>query len=286
MAIDCKLIKQQKCYGGSVEVYTHPSQATQTEMKFSIYRPAQALAADKSNSGAAIIWLSGLTCNEENFITKAGVFPWANAHGISVICPDTSPRGLDLPGEHESWDFGSGAGFYLNALTDDWKTNYNMYDYIVQEIPEILTSHFNVAAKKMSISGHSMGGHGALTIGLKNTDIFRSASAFSPIVAPTQCPWGEKAFSLYLGDDRKLWQEYDTVELLKKGDAILPILIDQGTSDDFLKEQLKTEILQAEVKKQNLSDKISVRMQEGYDHSYYFMASYIKDHIDFHAQYL
>ncbi len=281
--VNIELIKKAKCFGGWVEYYTHTSVSTQTSMTFSIFVPESAAA--KANK-PAMIWLSGLTCTEENFITKAGVFPWASEHGITVICPDTSPRGTDLPGEHDSYDFGSGAGFYLNATEKLWSENYRMYDYVVNEITEILFSNFSIALDCLSISGHSMGGHGALIMALKNRDKFKSVSAFSPIINPMNCPWGQKAFSLYLGENQADWEQYDSLMLVDKTASIPPMLIDQGLADDFLEVQLKTDVFTKKINDKGFTDSCTIRMQEGYDHSYFFIASFIKDHIDFHAAHI
>jgi S-formylglutathione hydrolase len=278
-----ELTKKAKCFGGRVEYYTHASVATKTPMTFSVFIPESAAA--KAHK-PAMIWLSGLTCTEENFITKAGVFPWASEHGITVICPDTSPRGTDLPGEHDSYDFGSGAGFYLNATAQPWSENYHMYDYVVNEITDILYSNFSISKDNLAISGHSMGGHGALIMALKNRDTFKSVSAFSPIVNPMNCPWGQKAFSLYLGENKADWEQYDSLMLVEKSESIPPMFIDQGLADDFLAEQLKTEVFANKIKDKGFSDHCTIRMQEGYDHSYFFITSFIKDHMDFHASHI
>ena len=281
--VNIELTKKAKCFGGMVEYYTHPSTSTKTAMTFSVFVPESAASKAKK---PAMIWLSGLTCTEENFITKAGVFAWASEHGITVICPDTSPRGTDFPEEHDNYDFGSGAGFYVNATEKPWSENYRMYDYVMNEITEILFSNFSIAKDCLAISGHSMGGHGALTMALKNRDVFQSVSAFSPIVNPMNCPWGEKAFSGYLGANKADWEQYDSLELVEKSDSIPPMLIDQGLADDFLAEQLKTEVFTQKIQDKGFTDNCTIRMQEGYDHSYFFISTFIKDHIDFHASYI
>lgn len=270
------LKQQHRSFGGSTEFYSHDSQSTRTQMNFSVFRPKEEL----TEKVPVLVFLSGLTCNEENFITKAGAQGWADENGLMIICPDTSPRGTDIPGEKDDWDFGQSAGFYVNATTDLWKNNYNMYNYIVSEIPETLESNFNADMDRIAISGHSMGGHGALVIGLRNPEIFKSISAFSPICAPMQCPWGEKAFSNYLGEDKELWKDYDASEIVKHKKSEKPILIDQGTDDKFLDEQLKPGIFEQSCKESGCD--LELRMQEGYDHSYYFVASFIRDHIEFH----
>lgn len=246
-------------------------------MKFSTFIPTGEVKG-------ALIWLSGLTCTDENFITKAGAQKYLAEKKLMVICPDTSPRGLNLPNEHDAYDFGSGAGFYVNATTPGYKDYYRMYDYIAEEIYGILNTQFSVQ-NKISISGHSMGGHGALTIGLKEKNKFRSISAFSPIVNPTQVPWGQKAFQGYFGDDKDLWLDHDACALVKSGlKHSSPILLDQGTNDDFLCKQLFPENFQAACG--SVGQELKLRMHDGYDHSYYFISTFIKDHIDFHADYL
>jgi len=276
--IEITLKQSHRSFDGSTEFYSHQSESTKTQMSFSVFRPKE----EQTEKVPVLVFLSGLTCNEENFITKAGAQKWAAYNGMMIICPDTSPRGTEIPGESDDWDFGQSAGFYVNAVTDLWKENYNMYDYIVKEIPEILESNFNIDMDRIAISGHSMGGHGALVIGLRNPDLFKSISAFSPICAPTHCPWGQKAFTNYLGDDKELWKEYDASELVKISNIKSKILIDQGTGDKFLEEQLKPEILAKACVEANIP--IKLRMQDGYDHSYYFVSSFIKEHIDFHIQ--
>ena len=265
--------KSQKTFEGHTNFYEYDSPITKTKMKFSTFIPK----SDKVEN--AIIWLSGLTCNEENFITKAGAQNYLKSSNTMIICPDTSPRGLELAGEHESYDFGSGAGFYVNATTDGYKDHYQMYDYISKEIVNILKEHFDI--KKISIMGHSMGGHGALVLGLRENELFESISAFSPIVNPVNSPWGQKAFKGYLGDDSSEYQKYDATELIKNGQKHKnKILIDQGTSDEFLEEQLlSSNIVTAATE---TGQDISLNMREGYDHSYYFISTFIGQHIDFH----
>jgi S-formylglutathione hydrolase len=270
--MDLRLKKSHVTFEGKTQFFEHDSQVTKTPMSFSTYTPD----GDVKN---AIIWLSGLTCSEENFITKAGVQKELSGTDTMIICPDTSPRGLSLVGEHEAFDFGSGAGFYVNATTEGYKNHYKMYDYILEEIGPLLKSKFSV--QKISIMGHSMGGHGALILGLKNPTIFSSVSAFSPIVNPSLCPWGVKAFNGYLGKERESWKEYDTCELLKSGVTRKDTLfIDQGSADDFLKEQLLTGNLEATAA--DCGQSVNIRYQEGHDHSYYFIQTFLKDHLDFH----
>lgn len=276
-----EITKSQKCFEGFVEYYKHDSQVTQTEMKFSLFRPK-----DKSEKfSGGLIWLSGLTCNEENFITKAGAQQYAIDHNLVIICPDTSPRGLDLPGEHENYDFGSGAGFYVDATTAGYKDHYKMYTYINEEIYNFLNTEFNLN-NNISIFGHSMGGHGALMIGLKNSKKYKSISAFSPIVNPMNCQWGQKAFKGYLGNDESQWSNYDACALIEEQDKhhLKPILIDQGLNDQFYPEQLLTQNFEKTCVKKD--QELLVNYCEGYDHSYYFISSFIKNHIDFHAKHL
>lgn len=273
--MDIKLNKCLKCFDGETRYYEHESKTTQTTMKFSAFMP-------KSKTvDSAIIWLSGLTCTEDNFITKAGAQAYLQDTSTMIICPDTSPRGLNLPEEHDSYDFGSGAGFYVNATTEGYRDHYKMYDYICQEVVAILNENFNI--KKISIMGHSMGGHGALVMGLREKSLFRSVSAFSPIVNPVNCPWGQKAFLGYLGDMNGKAKKYDATELLKKGlKRDDTILIDQGLSDEFLKEQLLSENFE----RQCLSSgqKLKMNYREGYDHSYFFISTFISQHIEFHLK--
>lgn len=269
-----EVLKTHKCFDGLTQFWSHESRETKTTMKFSTFIP-------QGEVKGCLIWLSGLTSTDENFITKAGAQRYLAQANLMVICPDTSPRGLNLPQEHESYDFGSGAGFYVDATAPGYKDHYRMYSYVANELYEIIQSQFGVK-DRISIMGHSMGGHGALVIGLREKDKFRSISAFSPIVNPTQCPWGEKAFTGYLGDDRSLWNSYDACELLKRGQKHgSKILIHQGTKDEFLEKQLLTENFIKVAK--SIGQDHSVNFAEGYDHSYYFIATFIEDHIRHHA---
>lgn len=231
----------------------------------------------------ALFWLSGLTCTDQNFVTKAGAQQYAADFGIAIIAPDTSPRGEGVPDDAEGkYDFGLGAGFYLNATEQPWAKHYQMYEYIVNELPELIAAELPIDTNRLAISGHSMGGHGALTIALKNPGLFRSVSAFSPICAPSQCPWGRKAFSHYLGADESKWLAYDTVALIPEAEERIPVLVDQGDADEFLAEQLNTTLLMETAAKAEFP--MSIRMQAGYDHSYFFIASFIGEHIKFHAK--
>ena len=279
------LLSEVKCFGGWLKRYSHPSTTCHCDMTFSVYLPPQA----ETQKVPVIYWLSGLTCTDENFMVKSGAQRYAAEHGVAIIAPDTSPRGKSVPDDPESeWDFGLGAGFYLNATQAPWSTHYHMYDYVVSELPDLVQENFPIIRERQAISGHSMGGHGALTIAIKNPDKFRSASAFSPITNPVNCPWGEKAFSHYLGSDRASWGNYDSCELISDLPADkaeqLHLLVDQGLGDGFLDEQLKPEALQQVCQQKNIP--LTLRLQEDYDHSYYFIASFIADHIAFHASYL
>ncbi|MBC7370814.1 MAG: S-formylglutathione hydrolase [Bdellovibrionaceae bacterium] len=270
-----KVLKSHKNFEGEVRFWEHNSVATGTPMKFSTFTP-------KGEVKGALIWLSGLTCTDENFITKAGAQKYLSEQGLMLICPDTSPRGLTLPGEHDSYDFGSGAGFYVNATTAGYKNHYRMYDYIANEIYGILKVEFKIG-NAISIFGHSMGGHGALVIGLRETGKFRSISAFSPIANPVQSAWGQKALTGYLGENRETWSNYDATELIKRGQSHPgTLLIDQGSQDEFLAKQLLPENLVAACKVSGQSCELHLR--EGYDHSYYFIASFVQSHIEFHAR--
>lgn len=274
-------ISCQKMFGGEHQRYKHQSQVCDCEMTFAVFLPPQA----EQDKVPVLYWLSGLTCNDENFSSKAGAQRVAAELGIALVMPDTSPRGVSLPGEDDSYDFGSAAGFYLNATQSPWSKHYNMYDYVVNELPQLVNQHFAIDGQRASISGHSMGGHGALTIGLKNPQAYRSVSAFSPIVAPMQVPWGQKALAGYLGDDQQGWKQYDAVQLISDGaKPSSPLLVDQGAADDFLQEHLRPELLQAACETSGVE--VTVRMQAGYDHSYFFIATFIEDHVRFHAKYL
>jgi len=270
-------ISANRVYDGSQQAWQHKSSACGCPMRFGIFLPPQA----QHTAVPVLYWLSGLTCTDENFATKAGAQRVAAELGMAIVMPDTSPRGLGLPGENDDYDFGSGAGFYLNATQAPWAGHYNMYDYVVEELPALINQHFPVADQRVSISGHSMGGHGALTIALKNPDRYRSVSAFAPIVAPTQVPWGRKAFAGYLGTNEHDWQQYDATELVKQVQLETEILIDQGDADNFLVEQLKPELFAAACAESGQA--LQLRMQPGYDHSYFFIATFIEDHLRFHA---
>ncbi|RXR00360.1 S-formylglutathione hydrolase [Pseudoxanthomonas composti] len=269
-------IEHRAVSGGWQDVYRHTSTALGCEMNFAIYLPPQAA----TQRLPVLYWLSGLTCTEQNFITKAGAQRYAAEHGVILVAPDTSPRG-DAVADAEGYDLGKGAGFYVNATRQPWAAHYRMYDYIVQELPALIEAKFPVTDAR-AISGHSMGGHGALVIALRNPQRYRSVSAFSPIVAPTQVPWGDKAFSAYLGPDRDAWKAYDATELVQTSAPPLPLLIDQGDADEFLDAQLRPQLFAQAAEQAGYP--ITLRMQPGYDHSYYFMASFIGEHIAHHAR--
>ncbi|CAM4101941.1 S-formylglutathione hydrolase [Vibrio neonatus] len=275
-----QLLSQNTVFGGLHQRYTHQAHSTNTQMTFAIFLPPQA----QQHAVPVLYWLSGLTCNDENFMQKAGAFRKAAELGIAIVAPDTSPRGETVADDAEqAYDLGLGAGFYLNATQAPWDKHYQMYSYIVDELPALIAEHFPVTDKQ-SLAGHSMGGHGALTIGLKNPHQYQSISAFSPITNPTECPWGIKAFSHYLGNDQSTWAEYDACKLLAKHGSRLPILIDQGDADGFLEEQLKPNHLIDVAAQQDID--FELRMQAGYDHSYFFISSFIDDHLSFHAKHL
>lgn len=276
-----KLLSSVQCFGGLQNQYEHVSEVLNCSMQFSVYLPPQAQAGQLV---PVAYWLSGLTCTDQNFTTKAGAQRVAAELGIALVMPDTSPRGEGVPDDvDKAYDFGLGAGFYVDAIQVPWNSHYKMYSYIIDELPALIEESLPVSQLK-SVFGHSMGGHGALTIALNNPARYASVSAFAPIVSPTQCPWGQKALALYLGNDPAVWQRHDTVALIRAGAQQLPMLIDQGLSDNFLASQLKTELLEAAL--QETGYQAEVRYQAGYDHSYYFIATFIEDHLRFHARYL
>lgn len=274
-------ISQSKVFSGWHKQYQHHSSVLNCEMRFAIYLPPQ---ASPHTPVPVLYWLSGLTCSDENFMQKAAAFRKAAELGIAIVAADTSPRGESVADDPQgAYDLGLGAGFYVNATQEPWKQHYQMYSYIVDELPALIEQHFPVNQRK-SIAGHSMGGHGALTIGIKNPQRYCSISALSPICHPSDCPWGQKAFRHYLGEDQLTWQDYDAFALLKRQSTSLPILVDQGEADPFLQEQLKPETLQAVAIDNALN--FTLRLHAGYDHSYYFIQSFIDDHLEFHGQYL
>jgi S-formylglutathione hydrolase len=270
-------LSANRSFGGWVKRFEHRSEVLDCDMVFGAYLPPQA----EQGPVPALWWLSGLTCTDENFMQKAGAQRIAADLGLAIICPDTSPRGTDLPGEHDDWDFGSGAGFYVNATQEPWSRHYRMYDYVTQELPRVAESVLPLDGRK-SVSGHSMGGHGALICALREPEAWHSVSAFSPICHPSECPWGVKAFSHYLGEDRNDWAEWDATQLVTRVDKQLPILIDQGADDEFLGDQLKPGSLeQACICTHH---PLEINLREGYDHSYFFVASFIEDHLRHHGR--
>jgi len=273
-------LSRVQSFGGTVEVYQHASLETKTPMRFSVFVPPQAT----TKKVPVLYWLSGLTCTEENFMAKAGAQQWAAEKGIMLVAPDTSPRGAGVPGESDSWDFGVGAGFYVNATEAAWSKNYRMYDYVVKELPSIVNERYNMLTEKVGIFGHSMGGHGALVIGFREEERYQSISAFAPIGAPSQCPWGEKAFTNYLGKNRETWKAYDASQLIGKVKNQRPVLVDQGRADKFLETQLMPQALQEAADAAGYP--LELRIHDGYDHSYYFIATFIRDHLEHHAKFL
>jgi len=265
-----------KAHGGTQGVYTHQSTETGTSMTFSVFVPDHAPGAR-----LPVLWyLSGLTCTHANVTEKGEYRAKCAEHGIVFVAPDTSPRGDDVP-DDDGWDFGKGAGFYVDATQAPWATHYRMRSYVEAELPALVAAQFPVDMNRQGITGHSMGGHGALTIALRNPGRFRSVSAFSPIVSPLACPWGDKALGGYLGPDRAAWREYDACALIDDGARLPELLVDQGDADGFLGEQLKTDLLAETCEK--AGQKATIRMQPGYDHSYYFISTFMADHVDWHA---
>jgi len=273
-------VSQHRCFGGWQRYYQHASSAIGLPMRFSVFIPEQAA----SGRVPVLFYLAGLTCTEETFMIKAGAQRFAARHGLMLVAPDTSPRGAGVPGEDDGWDFGTGAGFYLDATAEPWKTHYRMYSYVVDELHGIVCGELPGDAARAGIFGHSMGGHGALVLALRNPGKFRSVSAFAPIAAPSQCPWGHKAFGGYLGDDRAQWAAYDASALMSGLNNPFPagILVDQGLADNFLAEQLHPEAFEAACRQAN--QPLTLRRHEGYDHGYYFISTFIEDHIRFHAE--
>jgi S-formylglutathione hydrolase len=278
MTKSIKLEKQHKSFDGKLGFYSHQSSTCNSEMKFAVYQPPQA----EFQPVPILYFLSGLTCTEENFMAKAGAQQFAAKHGLMLVAPDTSPRNTGIPGEDDDWDLGSGAGFYINATAAPWNTHYRMYSYVVEELPDLIAKNFPAIPEKQGIFGHSMGGHGALICALKNRDRYLSVSAFAPICAPASSPWGQKIFSNYLGDNREDWRIWDASELVLGTHYTRPILIDCGAADEYLGDgQLLPEVFADACAK--AGQPLTLRMQEGYDHSYYFVASFMEDHIQHHA---
>ncbi|MDO6824354.1 S-formylglutathione hydrolase [Marinobacter sp. 1_MG-2023] len=275
-----ELLSTNVSFDGEHRRYRHRSAVLECTMEFAVYLPPAAVGPNPQKV-PALWWLSGLTCTDQNFMEKAGAQKKAAELGMAIICPDTSPRGVNLPGEDDSYDFGSGAGFYINATQQPWAPHYRMYDYVVKELPQLVESELPLTGKRC-ISGHSMGGHGALICTLRNPGRYVSVSAFAPIAHPTVCPWGQKAFEGYLGGDSASWEEWDATLLIPKAGERLPLLIDQGTADGFLESQLNPEALVKACEMHN--HPINLRMRKGYDHSYFFIASFIDEHIAHHAK--
>ncbi len=268
-----------KEFGGYLNRYVHDSDSCHCRMTFSVYLPPQA----EQGPVPALYWLSGLTCTDDNARVKAGAQRYAAEHGIALIFPDTSPRSDDAPDEPDRYDLGQGAGFYVNATQPPWNTHYHMYDYVTQELPALIEAELPLIPGQRAISGHSMGGHGALICALKNPDMYQSVSAFAPICNPIHCGWGKGCFGAYLGDDTEAWKAYDATELVKAGARVGDILIDQGTADEFYDEgQLLPENFQQACN--DAGQPLTLRMQDGYDHSYHFIATFIGEHIARHAK--
>ena len=270
-------ISEQSCFGGRQGVYSHASAACGVNMRFAVFQPPQALAGE---TVPLVTYLSGLTCTEENFVVKAGAQRAAAELGLMVVAPDTSPRGPEVA-DDEAYDLGSGAGFYLDATEDPWSRHYKMYSYVTRDLAQAVAANFPADANRQGILGHSMGGHGALTIHLKHPEVYRSASAFAPVSAPMRCPWGEKAFTAYLGSGRESWKPYDTTELVKASPSGAKLLIDQGAADQFLEDQLKPDLLVEAC--EDAGQHFELRLQPGYDHSYFFIQTFIEDHLRHHA---
>ncbi|KWF82498.1 S-formylglutathione hydrolase [Burkholderia diffusa] len=276
-----ELVSSHACHGGEQRFYRHDSKAIGLPMKFSVYLPPQAA----HGRVPALFYLAGLTCTEETFAIKGGAQQYAAQHGLALVMPDTSPRGAGVPGETDAWDFGVGAGFYVDATQAPWSTHYRMESYVTGELRELVAAELPIDGARLGIFGHSMGGHGALTLALRHPELYRSVSAFAPIAAPTRCPWGEKAFSGYLGDHREAWKQHDASELVARADAPKfadGILVDQGLADQFLANQLNPDVFEAACAK--AGQPLTLRRHAGYDHGYYFISTFIADHIAHHAR--
>ena len=275
-----EIFASNKSFGGWNKMFSHFSESCGGIMKCSIYLPPKA----DLEKVPVLYWLSGLTCTHENFITKAGAQQTASELGLMLVAPDTSPRGAGVDGEDDHYDLGTGAGFYINATSEKWAQNYRMEDYIIHELPKVIKETFPVLSERQAIFGHSMGGHGALTLALKHPSLFRSVSAFAPICAPSQCPWGQKAFTEYLGDDQMEWLKHDANQMMKTTNMKTPMLIEQGSADEFLERELNFELFRETCSNRNYPATFHIR--EGYDHSYYFIATFIGDHLRFHSEQL
>jgi S-formylglutathione hydrolase len=275
-------LSETSCFGGRIGFYRHTSSSNNCDMRFSVFVPPQAV----QGKVPVLTFLSGLTCTEENFMVKSGAQRVAAMLGMMLVSPDTSPRGEGVPDDpDDDYDFGLGAGFYLNATQEPWSANYQMYDYITKELPPVIFDNFPGDPERHGLTGHSMGGHGALTIGLRNPDMFRSLSAFAPICTTLHSPWGQKALGYYLGDDKSTWQDHDACEVARRSGSVTKydrILVDQGADDPFLAEQLKPELLEAACKESGLP--LELHIHKGYDHGYYFISTFIEEHLRFHAE--
>jgi S-formylglutathione hydrolase len=270
-------ISQHRCFGGTVGFYRHWSTVTDNMMRFSVFLPPQAA----SGPVPVLYYLAGLTCTEETFMTKAGAQQHAAKLGLALVAPDTSPRGAPLPGDKDSWDFGIGAGFYVDATVAPWAQHYRMYSYVTAELPALIDARFPVDRERQGIFGHSMGGHGAITFALKNPGRFRSVSAFAPIVHPSTADWSRPAFTKYLGSDEAAWRAYDTVSLIEDGRRVKELLVDQGTADPFLENGLRPWLLTEPCARAGID--LTLSMREGYDHSYHFISTFMADHVAWHA---
>jgi S-formylglutathione hydrolase len=277
---DLTLVQRHRAFAGEQAVYRHASRSTGTNMEFSIFLPPQVAEGPRP----VVIYLSGLTCTWANVTEKGGIQRAAAGLGLIVVCPDTSPRGAELPGEHESYDFGSGAGFYVDATVEPWSRHYRMASYVGEELPALVAAHFPADVSRLGLFGHSMGGHGALTLAFRSPHRYRSLSAFAPIVAPSQVPWGRKAFAGYLGPKPTVWRRYDACALAAETTWRWPILIDQGTADEFLEVQLRPQLLVTACRAAGIP--VDLRLQDGYDHSYYFISTFMEDHLCHHARQL
>ena len=273
-------LSEHACFGGVQGFYQHDSRETGTPMKFGVFVPLQA----KTGPVPVLFFLAGLTCNEETFAIKAGAQQHAAQHGLMLVTPDTSPRHTGVEGADAAWDFGTAAGFYLDATAAPWNKYWRMGSYVSRELRALVMQHFNAREDRVGLFGHSMGGHGALTLALNNPGLYQSVSAFAPIAAPMQCPWGVKAFSGYLGEDRKTWTQHDATELIKAGARLPPLLIDQGLADKFLSEQLHPHLFEAACLE--AGQPLTLRRHEGYDHGYFFISTFMAEHIAHHARYL
>jgi len=273
-------LEEHACFGGKVGIYSHRSEACAAEMRFAAFVPPQA----ENGPVPVLYYLAGLTSTEETFVIKGGAQRPASEHGLMLVAPDTSPRDTGIPGEDDDWDLGSGAGFYLDAPKEPWTSHYRMYTYVTQELPALVAENFPADPGAQGIFGHSMGGHGALTLALKNPDRYRSVSAFAPVVAPTRVPWGEKAFSNYLGSDGEAWRGHDASELVRERPFAdgRTILVDQGLADNFLEEQLRPEVFEDACAQ--AGQPLTLRRHEGYDHGYYFVSTFMQDHVEHHAR--